>query len=77
MLAWSEIQLLTVVRHLNVFVRQKEEVVQDAYSSVDLGAEIKMQNESELNQNSQREVPIFTSVHQSLSYACWQHALEI
>ena len=48
-LAWSEIQLLTVVRHLNVFVQQKEEVVQNAYSSVDLGAEIKMQNESELN----------------------------
>ena len=46
---WSETQLLTVVRHLNVFVQQKEEVVQDAYSSVDLGAEIKMQNESELN----------------------------
>ena len=46
---WSETQLLTVVRHLNVFVQQEEDVVQNAYSSVDLGAEIKMQNESELN----------------------------
>ena len=41
----------TVVRHLNVFVQQEEEVVQYAYSTVDLGAESKIQNESELNRN--------------------------